>query len=103
MKIYKYLDSSYSYGAISKFFHWSRLFLLVCIYGLAWFGQSLFFLHKIFGSILFLLIIVNILWRFLNTYPKSSAESVVERNIQYCYIHINVFIFINNTNFWLFG
>ena len=89
-------DNKTFYSPITKILHWVRLFLLVSIYRFAWIGDgSYFYMHKILGSILFLVILVSILWRIFNVYPQSSASSVVEKNIQFLiYIFIYTFLLI---------
>jgi cytochrome b561 len=92
-------DSENNYAKITKIFHWLRLVLLVLIYLSAW-GDGLVGLyfnhHKLFGSILFVVVIMNILWRLFNNYPKSSAGSVLEKNIQMIiYIFIYTILLIS--------
>ena len=77
-------DNNTYYSPITKILHWARLFLLLSIYSFAWIGDgSYFYIHKMLGSILFLVIMVSILWRIFNVYPQSSASSIVEKNIQF--------------------
>lgn len=92
-------DSENSYAKITKIFHWLRLTLLVLIYLSAW-GDGLLGLyfnhHKLFGIILFFVVVANILWRLFNNYPNSGATSVVEKNIQYLiYIFIYTILLVS--------
>ncbi len=91
-----HFDTQESYSYITKVLHWIRVFLLINIYCLAWIGDgSYFYMHKIFGSLLFIIIVISIVWRIFNIYPQSTASSIVEKNIQYLiYIFIYTLLLI---------
>jgi cytochrome b561 len=80
------LDTSNSYSFLSKFFHWARAILLLIVFILALNMENfrnLLAWHIAFASILFLIVICNILWRLFNVYPKSTAVNILEKNIQF--------------------
>ncbi|OIZ94967.1 hypothetical protein A1D18_02360 [Candidatus Rickettsiella isopodorum] len=67
------------YGVIAKFFHWFMAALIIGMFMLAYtminipashFSDRLYSLHKATGLFLFGLVILRLLWRFINIEPK---------------------------------
>jgi cytochrome b561 len=67
------------YGTIAKFFHWLMAALIIGMFMVAFtminiptshFSAILFSLHKATGLLLFGLVILRLLWRFMNIEPK---------------------------------
>lgn len=68
-----------TYGSIAKFFHWLMAGLIIGMFMLAYtminipishFSDCLYSLHKATGLLLFGLVILRLLWRFINSAPK---------------------------------
>lgn len=67
------------YGVIAKFFHWVMAVLIVSMFMLAYtminipvspVSDRLYSLHKATGLLLFGLVILRVIWRFINRTPK---------------------------------
>jgi cytochrome b561 len=67
------------YGTLAKFMHWLMAALIIGMFIVAFtminipasrFSDSLFNLHKATGLLLFGLVILRLLWRFINRTPK---------------------------------
>ncbi|WP_342219440.1 cytochrome b [Rickettsiella endosymbiont of Miltochrista miniata] len=66
------------YGAIAKFFHWLMALLIFGMFIVAYtminipashFSDGLFNLHKATGLLLFGLVSIRLIWRFINKTP----------------------------------
>ena len=78
----KFRGNDRSWGLIAKIFHWSIAVLLfwqvasgISLHNMEFspFKIGLIGSHKIFGTIIFSLIVLRLLWRFFNTHPKYSS------------------------------
>lgn len=68
-----------TYGVLAKFFHWLMAGLIIGMFMVAYtminipsshFSDFLYRLHKATGLLLFSLVILRLLWRFINIEPK---------------------------------
>lgn len=76
-------NTSTSFGIITKLFHWTMFVLFLVMLPLGYimeelvnsnFKLTLFDFHKSTGLILFSLITLRLIWRYLNVQPKLSAS-----------------------------
>ncbi|MCL2567639.1 MAG: cytochrome b/b6 domain-containing protein [Alphaproteobacteria bacterium] len=81
------LDNDSSYSSISKFFHWGRFALLAAIITATSFDIEI---HKFLGTIMLFFIVLNIVWRLFNKYPKTYASSTLETNVE-AIVHIAMY------------
>lgn len=67
------------YGSIAKFFHWLMALLIFGMFIVAYtmtnipashFSEDLYSLHKATGLLIFSLVILRLIWRFINIEPK---------------------------------
>jgi cytochrome b561 len=72
-------NTSTMYGLVAKFFHWLMAGLIIGMFMVAYtminipssnFSALLYRLHKATGLLLFSLVILRLLWRFINIEPK---------------------------------
>jgi len=73
-------DSTRCYGAISKFLHWFMALLIVALFALGVYMTSLDYyhpwyrqapdLHRSFGALAGILLLLRLLWRLMNTRPR---------------------------------
>lgn len=76
-------NTSTMYGLLAKFFHWLMAGLIIGMFMLAYtminipssnFSALLYSLHKATGLLLFSLVILRLLWRFINIQPKLPSS-----------------------------
>jgi cytochrome b561 len=67
------------YGTLAKVFHWLMAVLIISMFMLAYtminipashFSDRLYNLHKATGLLLFGLVVLRLIWRFINSVPK---------------------------------
>jgi cytochrome b561 len=77
-------NNKYTYGAISKFFHWIIALFILSLITVGFIMTSmenspdkwqLYGLHKAFGVIVFSLIVLRIFWSLINVSPKLPANT----------------------------
>ncbi len=77
----EYRNSAYRFGIVAKFFHWTIALLVIAQFYLAWWTiymlpehspTAAFYigvLHKPFGILILVLVVLGILWRMNNSHP----------------------------------
>jgi cytochrome b561 len=77
-------NTLYSYGFVSKNFHWIMAFIIIFNFILGYFMGNLdkgplrffiFNLHKSIGILIIVLIILRLLWRFTNLVPTPLSQN----------------------------
>ncbi|MBI3898338.1 MAG: cytochrome b [Gammaproteobacteria bacterium] len=75
-------NTRYSWGAIAKLLHWSMAALIFAQFALGWLAVSwrlsptkldLYVWHKSLGILLLVLVVLRLLWRWLNPTPAAPA------------------------------
>ena len=113
----KFRGNDRSWGLIAKIFHWSIAVLLfwqvasgISLHNMEFspFKIGLIGSHKIFGTIIFSLIVLRLLWRFFNTHPKYSSlptkHKIISGLVHFILYFLVVFIPIQGTYMtWLGG
>ena len=84
-------NDSAHFGAPAKFLHWVSALIVMGMlalgYGMGTLERGplkveLFWWHKSFGSLLFFLVLIRIVWRFMNPQPaENPAHKAWERNL----------------------
>ena len=106
-----------SWGLIAKIFHWSIALLLfwqvstgISLHNMEFSPLKIGIIgsHKIFGTIIFTLIVMRLLWRFFNTHPNYETlpkRHKITSNIVHLFLYSLVtFIPIQGTYMtWLGG
>lgn len=73
-----------SWGAVAKFLHWTIATLIFVQFALGWTAASwhlsptkldLFVWHKSIGLLVLLLVLLRLLWRFVNPVPTLPADT----------------------------
>jgi cytochrome b561 len=73
-----------SWGAVAKFLHWTIATLIFVQFALGWTAASwrlsptkldLFVWHKSIGLLIFLLVLLRLLWRFVNPVPTLPVDT----------------------------
>jgi cytochrome b561 len=67
-----------TYGVVAKVFHW-LLFLMLSFTIVA--GNFLASMHKSFGAVLMMLIMLRLLWRLINMTPKLPDETTAVESL----------------------
>lgn len=71
-------NTTQSYGAVSKFLHWTMALLIIMLLAMGLFMTdlpdsddkwSLYDLHKSFGMVVFALVLFRIIWRYVSPAP----------------------------------
>ena len=115
MIYYKGTDTSW--GVVAKTFHWLIALLLfwqvatgISLHNMEFSPLKIGFigLHKIFGTIIFTLIVIRLLWRFFNTHPSSKSlpkRHIITSNVVHFFLYfLVIFIPIQGTYMtWLGG
>ncbi len=100
------------YGAIAKLFHWAMAFIILGMLALGLYMSDLDFspfklqlygIHKSFGSLVFLLAVLRVLWRFSNKKPQAlPTHKKWEITLAHItHILLYVFIFVMPLSGWL--
>ena len=94
--------SENSWGLLAKIFHWAIAFLLFWQVGTGISLHNMEFSplkigiigsHKIFGTIIFTLIVLRLLWRFFNNHPKYKSLPQKHKIIS-SIVHISLYFFV---------
>ena len=106
-----------SWGLLAKIFHWSIAILLFWQVGTGISLHNMEFSplkigvissHKIFGTIIFTLIVLRLFWRFFNTHPKYESlpkkHIIISNIVHFILYFLVIFIPIQGTYMtWLGG
>ena len=94
-------NNTFSYGNGAKFLHWLIALMLIVVFTIGYvmtniskssFRLSLYDVHKATGLLIFTLVILRLVWRFLNVQPDTlrhipkSQKYLAQANILLLYI-----------------
>lgn len=83
-------NTTNTYGYIARFFHWTMSFLFIVMFLIAYtminisksdFRDGLYLIHKATGMLLFSLVAIRLLWRFINVQPPLPKATPIWQNI----------------------
>tara|TARA_B100000575_G_scaffold223739_1_gene184221 strand:+ start:280 stop:840 length:561 start_codon:yes stop_codon:yes gene_type:complete len=105
-----YKGTKTSWGLIAKLFHWSIAFLLfwqvatgISLHNMEFSPVKIGIIgtHKFFGTLVFTLVVLRLLWRFFNTHPKykniPTHHKIVSSLIHFALYFLVIFIPIQGT------
>ena len=79
------------YGLITRLLHWGMALVIFAMFGLGLWMRTLTYyhpwyklgpdIHRSIGILLFILLIVRLIWKFINSEPSHAYLPRVERNI----------------------
>jgi cytochrome b561/polyisoprenoid-binding protein YceI len=101
-----------NYGATAKFFHWAVALLVIGLLALGtymtWiefspFKLELYGIHKSFGTLVFILALLRVVWRWVNPKPEAlqTHKKWEKKLAHYTHILLYVFLFAMPLSGWL--